>query len=52
VVLGADYTMPASLGTAGPPAGDSSPKPAPPPGTQPNEGDPESISGAGVQCVK
>ncbi|MGH3780542.1 MAG: LCP family protein, partial [Pseudonocardiaceae bacterium] len=56
VVLGADYSMPASLGAADPaPAGDSSSRPAtaPAPGAaQPNDTDPDSISGAGVQCVK
>jgi LCP family protein required for cell wall assembly len=56
VVLGADFTMPASLGTtdsAG--AGDSSPRPATaatPGAAQPTDADPDSISGAGVQCVK
>ena len=53
VVLGADYSMPAGLGAAGSAApGDSSqPVTTPTPGAgQPN--DPDSISGAGVQCVK
>ncbi len=56
VVLGADYTMPASLGTANSATtGDSSPRPAPgaAPGAAPSsDADPDSISGAGVQCVK
>ncbi|MGB8996751.1 MAG: LCP family protein [Pseudonocardiaceae bacterium] len=56
VVLGADYTMPATFGTAGSsPAGDSASgataasTPAAPQGNAP---DPDSISGTGVQCVK
>lgn len=56
VVLGADYTMPASLGTANPAtAGDPSPATATtqtPGAAQPNDLDPDAISGAGVQCVK
>jgi LCP family protein required for cell wall assembly len=54
VVLGTDFTMPDSLGTTSA-AGDSSPSPplASTPGAgQPNAADPDSISGAGVQCVK
>ncbi|MGH3512004.1 MAG: LCP family protein [Pseudonocardiaceae bacterium] len=56
VVLGADFTLPASLGTtdsAG--AGDSTPRPATGPtpgGAAPTDADPDSISGAGIQCVK
>lgn len=58
VVLGADFTMPTSLGAAdSAAAGDSSPGPVttPAPGAgaaQPNDADPDSISGAGVPCVK
>ena len=56
VVLGTDFTMPASLGTAdSTAAGDSSPPPATaatPGAGQPSAADPDSISGAGVQCVK
>jgi LCP family protein required for cell wall assembly len=54
VVLGADFTMPDSLGTSSA-AGDSSPTPATastPGAGQPSAADPDSISGAGVQCVK
>jgi LCP family protein required for cell wall assembly len=54
VVLGADFTMPDSLGTSSA-AGGSSPAPttASTPGAgQPSAADPDSISGAGVQCVK
>jgi LCP family protein required for cell wall assembly len=60
VVLGADYTMPATLGVAGPPAaGDSSPTTSTPPApAAPNHNDTRptdpinSISGAGIPCVK
>lgn len=56
VVLGADFTMPTSLGTADSASpGDSSPRPAtaPTPGAaQRTDVDPDSIAGAGVQCVK
>lgn len=55
VILGADYTMPATLGT--PPAGDSSPTTSTPPapaGPHNDAGptDPNSIFGAGIPCVK
>ncbi|MFZ0873763.1 MAG: LCP family protein, partial [Pseudonocardiaceae bacterium] len=61
VILGADFTMPDSLGAANSgtgnsaTAGDTSPTTAttPTPGAaQPNNADPDAISGAGVQCVK
>jgi LCP family protein required for cell wall assembly len=56
VVLGADFTMPDTLGT--PTAGDSSPitstppAPAAPNHDDPGSTDPNSISGTGIPCVK
>lgn len=55
VVLGADYTMPDTLGTL--PASDSPPNTGPPPapaGAAHNDAeptDPNSVSGAGIPCV-